>query len=105
MLQIRQLPDCHMLRAYEYEYKHEYEYGKEKITTEIKHSLELSVSSVKVTWKECPLFRMSMEVDGSYVRDSGFRPASNFAAAGTMSMGDWRTPSAFGKSLDHVAGP
>ena len=60
---------------------------------------------MKVTWKECPLLRMSRQVEGSYFRLSGFSSASKDAAPGTMSMGDWRGPLAIGKLSHHLSGP
>lgn len=55
------------------------------------------MSSAKVTWKECPLLRMSRQVDGSYFRLSGFSSGSYDALPGTMLIGDWRGPLAMGK--------
>lgn len=67
--------------------------------------LEVSPSSTKSTWNECPLFRMPLALEGSYLSFKAFREESYWASLGTMSIGDCRGPSATGKSLAHLSGP
>lgn len=67
--------------------------------------LELSVSSTKSTWKECPLLRMPLASLGSYLIFRGFREGSNWASLGTMLMGDCLGPLARGKLSAQVLGP
>lgn len=67
--------------------------------------LELSVSSTKSTWKECPLLRMPLALEGSYLSFRAFREESYLVSLGTMLMGDCLGPSATGKSSPHLSGP
>lgn len=67
--------------------------------------LELSVSSKKSTWKECPLLRMPLALEGSYLSFRGFREESYWASLGTMLMGDCLGPLATGNSSSHLSGP
>lgn len=63
------------------------------------------MSSTKSTWKECPLLRMPLALEGSYWSFRRFRDGSYWASLVTMLMGDCLGPLASGKFSAHLSGP